>query len=85
MERLVERMKIAGIAPSAATFLETLESFGLSSGSGGNLTESAAEVPANDDDDDDVAVDVEDDDVAAVEATENSSSHISTVSYGEDE
>lgn len=82
MERLVERMKIAGIAPPAATFLETLESFGLSSESGETLTESAVEVPANDDDEDD---DVSHDDVVASEGTENSSSDILNLSSDKDE
>lgn len=71
----MERMRRVGIVPCAATFLEALESFSLSSGSEEKLTESAVEVPAYDDDDDD---DDEDDEhgVDAFEGNETSSFQI---------
>lgn len=53
MKRLMERMRMVGIVPCAATFLEALESFSLSIRSEEKLKESTAEVPAYDDDDDD--------------------------------
>lgn len=57
MERLVERMKLSGVAPLGATFLETLDSFGLSIEE--NSTASALE-SSLDGDDNDVADDGDD-------------------------
>lgn len=62
MKRLMERMRMVGIVPCAATFLEALESFSLSSGSEENSTE----IPAYDDDSD------EDDDIYSIDALETS-------------
>jgi len=79
MERVVERMKIAGFAPLGATFLETLESFGLSSGGEEKFTETAVERSA-DGDDSNVADDDNDDD-----ADDRSSSHVPSFSDDKDE
>lgn len=56
MERLIERMKVAGLAPLGATFLETLESFGLSTAG-----EEKSTVDDSASGDHDVANDVHDD------------------------
>jgi len=72
MERVVERMKITGIAPLGATFLETLESFGLSTGCEEKFTASPLESSA-DGDDNDVADDVYDDGIDAVEGSSSPS------------
>lgn len=54
MERLVERMKITGCAAIGATFEETLESFGLSSGGEDKSALSAVDDSADDAGGDDV-------------------------------
>lgn len=67
---------MVGIVPCAATFLEALASFSLSSGSEEKLTESALEVPAYDEDDDEDEGDEEEFSVDASEGNETSSFQI---------
>ena len=85
MERLVERMKIAGIVPCTATFLETLESFSLSSGSEENFPESAVEISTDDDGGNGVDANVDHDDVDAFGGSEDFSSYIPNLSSDKDE
>lgn len=75
MERLIERMRIADVAPVSASFLKSLEHFGLANWSEVQLTESTVEGLAEEDD-----VDVD-----LFEGSKNSSVSSSQVPYFSDD